>query len=82
MQFDPTLSFGAILNLAGFVIGGVIFAITLRGDIRALMLRVSRLESNTDTMAGALVKLAVQDERLTSHASRIAKLEDRADEKP
>lgn len=77
MTFDPTLSIGALLNLLGFVIGGLIFAVTLRSDLRALVSRVDRLEIHSDRMDRSLQALAVQDERLNSHAARISKLEDR-----
>lgn len=75
MNFDPTLSIGALLNLAGFIVGGLVFAMALRGDLRSLVARVARLEMSTDAMAVTLVKIAVQDERLTGHATRIAALE-------
>lgn len=77
MTFDPTLSIGALLNLLGFVLGGLIFAVTLRSDLRALVSRVDRLEIHSDRMDRSLQALAVQDERLNSHAARISKLEDR-----
>lgn len=75
MNFDPTLTIGAVLNLVGFIIGGLAFALTLRGDLRALVARVSRLEISNDVMARAMTTLAVQDERLTMHGRRIEALE-------
>ena len=81
MEFDPTFSVGSVLNLIGFVIGGIIFAVTLRGDLRALVARVTKLENHTGAIEGALTTLAVQSERLTSHARRIEKLETKVDGK-
>ncbi len=76
-SFDPTLTLGAVLNIAAFLVGGSMFAATVRGDVRALSFRVTMLEKLVEKMQMVLDRVAVQDERLNSHARRIEGIEAR-----
>ncbi len=77
LSFDPTLTLGAILNIAAMLIGGSMFAATVRGEVRALAFRVATLEKLVEKMQMVLDRVAVQDERLNSHARRVEGLEAR-----
>lgn len=75
ISFDPSITVGALLNMLAMLIGGTIFAVTVRGEVRALVQRVGRLETVTDALDKTLQRVAVQDERLNSHARRLEGLE-------
>jgi uncharacterized protein (UPF0335 family) len=63
--------------MAAFLVGGTVFAVSVRGELRALVGRVVRLETVTDALEKTLQRVAVQDERLNSHARRLEHLEAR-----
>lgn len=58
----------AFVQLAGFVIGGIVIAVTMRNNVSALQNEVADLKSefreDVDRLAGALTTIAIQHERL------------------
>ncbi len=77
ISFDPTLTIGAVLNMLTFLVGGTVFAVSVRADVRALAFRVGLVERAVESMQEILKHVAVQDERLNTHARRIEAMEAR-----
>jgi len=88
MSIDWSLNLGHLLTIFGFVIGGLTFAMTIRGDVTslkvteennkaALATRLEVVERDMRRITEVLVELAAQDERLNSHSQRFAGLEQR-----
>lgn len=83
---DWTFRIGDFLTMTALVLGGIGFLLRLESQSRAsetarkseydgLALAVKKVEGQMETLATALVKIAVQDERLKSHGIRLAQLE-------
>lgn len=72
MTFDPTISWGAILN-AFVLLAGFIAAFTRIGGLIGLMtLRLERLEKAVEKLADNNTRLALVEERVTNHSKMIA----------
>jgi len=71
MAFDPTITFGAILNFAGIVGVGLIYMIRMEGKINLFSLRISKLEESVKSLAKTDSRLAVIEERITNHSKMI-----------
>lgn len=63
---DWTITFGNILTIAGFIGGGVFFAIAVRRDVDILATRLEPLEKAVVKLTDILVGLARHEERLAA----------------
>lgn len=84
MTFDPTITLGTVLTLAGFILGGMAFVYAIRSDVAQLGTRESQfrerldaLETEFKKMTDVLVQIARQDERMRAHESRLEDFADR-----
>lgn len=73
--FFGTVTLGALLQIGGYLVVGVIFVVTLRNNLQSLNNRVASLESMHAKMVDAMTTLAVQNERLNNQDRRLAELE-------
>ncbi len=78
MTFDWTISLGNILSLSGFVLGGVVFVLMMRGDMLVLGVRVAAVELALRDMAHsqlaiatAITKVEALDERMNVISRRL-----------
>lgn len=76
MIMDWTISLGHIIQLFGFLLGGIGFGFMLKADIRLLSQRVANLEKITQQIGEVLTTLARQDERLAGLSTRILHIEE------
>ena len=76
MVIDWTINLGHILTAVGLAAGalGIIYA--LRSDVGVIQRELKDMKADLKAMAGAMVQIARQEERLNSHDRRITKLED------
>jgi hypothetical protein len=75
VSFDWSIKLGDVLTIitfAGLAIGAYY---ALRGQVTILSDRVGHMEKDLTTFVETLVTIGRQDERLNSHALRIAELE-------
>lgn len=84
MTFDPTITLGSVLTLAGFVLGGIAFVYAIRSDVVKIGVRESQfrerlaaLESDLKKMTDLLVAIARQDERMKAQDYRLDDLGER-----
>lgn len=71
MTFDPTITLGALLNLAGIVGVGLIYLIRMEGKMNMLSLRVGNLEKTINNMADTNSRINVLEERLKNHVAML-----------
>lgn len=88
IQFNWSINIGHIMNLLVVVVGGISFFVSLAFNIKAIAVRISRLEANInsnllefktmlDKQTDILVAIARQDERIASMDRRISEHERR-----
>jgi hypothetical protein len=71
MTFDPTLTFGALLNFAGIVGIGLIYLIRMEGKMNVFGVRIVALEKTVAKLVETDVRLATIEERLTNHVKML-----------
>lgn len=71
MTFDPTITFGAVLNFAGIVGVGLIYLIRMEGKINIFTIRIETLEETVKTLAKNDSRMAVIEERLNNHSKML-----------
>jgi hypothetical protein len=71
MAFDPTITFGAVLNFAGVVGIGLIYLIRMEGKINVFTVRIDRLEKTVEALAKNDSRMAVIEERLNNHSKML-----------
>jgi hypothetical protein len=72
IAFDPTVSWGAIIN-ALVLLAGFIAAFTRIGGLIGLMnLRLERLEKAVEKLGDNNTRIAILEERVTNHGKMIA----------
>ena len=64
MSFDPTITLGALLNLAGIVGVGLIYLIRMEGKLNLMTLRIGNLEKTVQQMNDVNARIGVLEERL------------------
>jgi hypothetical protein len=72
MTFDPTISFGAILNAFALLIGFVVAFARIGGRIDLLSLRMVAVEEALKGTRTADTRLVILEERVTNHGTTIA----------
>ena len=72
MTFDPTISFGAILNAAALLIGFVVAFTRIGGRIDILSLRLGAVEEAVKGSRPIDSRVATLEERVTNHATTIS----------
>jgi hypothetical protein len=77
--FDWSINVGQLLMILITAASGLGFIYTLRDDQKANGKRLEAVETEIRKLGELVVKLAVQDERLTSHSIRIDRLDTRLD---
>lgn len=75
MVFDASITLGNVLTMISIVGAGFVFVMTMHSNLTALGDRVGRVEGVMQQVTSALIQIAKQEERLNSHAERIARLE-------
>jgi len=76
MTFDPTISFGTLLQLIAFAVmaWGGFYAV--RGQVSTLALRMKGVEDEVKKVSDVLVQLARQDERLNGIDRRLDSMDE------
>ncbi len=74
MPFDTTIRLADILTLLAFLIGGLSFAWSMRGDLRMLAKEVQRQGTKIEKLEAVITTQAVQDQRLIDLERRIEDL--------
>jgi hypothetical protein len=75
LAFDWSVKLGDVLTIIAIIAAALGFLYTLRGKVDALDDRVKHIEADLGKFVEVLVTMGKQDERLNSHALRIAELE-------
>lgn len=71
MNFDPTITLGALLNFGGIVGVGLVYLIRMEGKMNLFALRIGSLEESVAALIKTDVRLATIEERLTNHVSML-----------
>lgn len=78
-MFELTISLGSILTMASFLVGGLVFALSIKGDTRVHEARFDsmseqqrEIREELKKLSEVLIKLAVQDGRIKAAEDRIA----------
>jgi hypothetical protein len=71
MTFEPTLTFGALLQFCGIVGVGLIYMIRMEGKLGMVVLRITRLEETVANLTRIDSRLATIEERLTNHVGML-----------
>lgn len=72
MTFDPTITLGSVLILAGNVAIFLIYIIRMEGKLNLLTLRTANLEAAVEALAKTDTRLATFEERLANHGKMLA----------
>ena len=72
MTFDPTISFGAILNAAALLIGFVVAFTRIGGRLDLLAMRLGAVEEAVKGSRTSENRIGILEERVTNHATIIA----------
>jgi hypothetical protein len=70
--FDPTISFGAILNAVALLVGIVVAFTRIGGRIDLLSLRLEGVEEALKRTLAVDNRLGILEERVTNHGTTIA----------
>jgi hypothetical protein len=71
MAFDPTISFGAILNAAALLLGFVVAFVRIGGRLDLLSLRLGSVEKALHAASDQDRRIATIEERLTNHVKML-----------
>lgn len=74
MNIDPAIRGGDLITLGAFLIGGLGFAWSMRGDIKMLVRDVKAHGHKIDKLETVITAQAVQDQRLADLDRRIEEL--------
>ena len=72
MNFDPTISWGAAIEIAVLLVGFIAAFTRIGGLIGLMTLRLERLEKAVEKLADNNTRLAILEERVTNHSKMIA----------
>lgn len=72
MTFDPTISWGAILNAAVLLLGFVVAFARIGGRIDLLAQRLKAVEEAIKQQSNNNTRIAILEERVTNHGKMIA----------
>lgn len=75
VTIDWTVSLGSLIQLIGFICGGLIFGMVLKADVRVLAVRVTNIELVLASNNRLIDIVAKQEERLASHTERLLRVE-------
>jgi hypothetical protein len=70
--FDPTISFGAILNAVALLVGIVVAFTRIGGRIDLLSMRLEAVEEAIKISRKVDSRLGILEERVTNHGTTIA----------
>jgi len=76
MTFDWTINIGHVFTAIGLFAGAVGIVYAIRSDVKLIKTEIDAIKEDLRAMAGVLIQIGRQEERLNSHDRRIAKLED------
>lgn len=71
MQFDPSITLGALLNAGVLLVGFVVAFTRIGGRIDLLSLRLVSVEEALKNAKGVDSRIATVEERLTNHVSML-----------
>lgn len=78
MTFDTTITIGNLAEITSIIVGGIIVAIRMGGDLRVMKVDMKHLKDTVNTLSSAFDKLgtiltqvAVQDVRLVAMEKRL-----------
>lgn len=75
MTFDPTISFGAILNAAVLLVGFVVAFTRIGGRIDLLAQRLKAVEDTLKDTRDFEKRLTINEERITNHGRSITTIQ-------
>ncbi len=71
MTFDPTITFGAIVNAGVLLVGFVVAFTRIGGRIDLLAARMQAVEKSMELSSDADKRLATLEERITNHVQML-----------
>jgi hypothetical protein len=71
MTFDPTITFGAILNAGVLLVGFVVAFTRIGGRIDLLSMRLGSVEEAVKAQRDVDARIATVEERLTNHVTML-----------
>lgn len=77
MSVDWTINLSHVITVLGLVAGAIGIIYANRADISVIKVELNGIKEDLKAVAGALIQIAKQEERLNSHEKRITKLEDK-----
>lgn len=75
MTFDPTITFGAILNAAVLLVGFVVAFTRIGGRIDLLAQRLKAVEDTLKDTKDFEKRLTINEERITNHGRSITTIQ-------
>ena len=75
MAFDPTITFGAVLNAGVLLVGFVVAFTRIGGRIDLLAQRVGAMEETIKTSSGMATRVAIVETQQAAQASTIAAIQ-------
>lgn len=72
ITFDPTISWGSIIQVLVLLVGFIAAFTRVGGLISLMTLRLERLEKAVEKLADNNTRLAILEERVTNHSKMIA----------
>ena len=76
MTFDPSISFGALLNAAVLLVGFVVAFTRIGGRIDLLVQRLKAVEDTLKDTRDFEKRLTINEERITNHGRSIGVLQE------
>ena len=74
MVIDPAIRVGDLITLGAFIVGGMGFAWSMRGDLKMLANDVRMHGTKIDKLEAIITAQAVQDQRISDLDRRIEEL--------
>jgi hypothetical protein len=78
MTVDWTINFGHILTAIGLLGGAVGIVYAVKADVKVIKFEIDSIKDDLKAMAGVLIEIGKQNQRLNDHERRIMRLEDEA----
>lgn len=78
-MFDWSINFGNALTVLSFLIGGIVFVVTVRGRVDTLSARMLAVEGEVQKLVTVLIQQGRHDERMSALDNRVAAQGERLD---
>lgn len=71
MPIDLSINLGNILTIFTFILGGIVFVITIKTRVEGISLRIESLERHIEKIADIMLVQGVQQERMNGIDARL-----------